>query len=200
MPKKKPTELEAIANFVYETGILAQTPRSGFWFLGSGKQSVAEHLLRTAYITYVLCKMTSKVDTYRAVMMAMMHDLGEGRTSDHNYIHQKYGRLAEAQAIDDLTQTMSFGKEIKDWVEESGKKITLEAKLVKDADQIEWIAALRENEAIGNTKAKVWADIALKRLKTPAGKKLAKMMMKVHPDKWWFDEDNTWWIDRKKRS
>lgn len=199
MPKKKTNEIEGIANFVYETGILAQTPRSGFWFLGSGKQSVAEHLLRTAYITYCLCKMTPKVDTHRAVMMALMHDLGEGRTSDHNYIHQKYGRLAEAQAIDDLAKTIPFGKEIQNWFEESGKKITLEAKLVKDADQIEWIAALRENEAIGNAKAKVWANIALKRLKTPAGKKLGKKMMEVHPDKWWFDAEDKWWIDRKKR-
>jgi len=34
------------AKFLYEVGMLQRTPRSGFAFLGSGKQSVAEHTYR----------------------------------------------------------------------------------------------------------------------------------------------------------
>lgn len=192
--------LKAIANFIYESGILARTPRSGLWFLGTGNQSVAEHTLRTIFITYALCKLTPKAKTEHAVMMALMHDFGEGRTSDHNYVHQKYGRLAEAEAINDLARTIPFGKEIKDLFTEAGAKETLESQLVKDADQMEWIATLREEEVKGNTKAKSWAVIGYKRLKTPAGKKLGKMLMQIHPDDWWFDSKDTWWVDRQLTS
>ena len=101
-----------IANFIYETGIHSQTPRSGFWFLGSGNQSVAEHLFHTAMITYALCYLEPKADKNKAVLMALFHDIGEGRTSDHNYVHQRYGRLAEAQAVKDMSQSVPFGPKI----------------------------------------------------------------------------------------
>ena len=125
---------EQITNFVYETGIHSQTPRSGFWFLGSGNQSVAEHLFHTAMIAYALSYLEPKADKNKAVLMALFHDIGEGRTSDHNYVHQRYGRLAEAQAVADMAQNIPFGKEILGLFEEEQARETLEAKLVKDAD------------------------------------------------------------------
>ena len=103
---------DQIANFVYETGIHSKTPRSGFWFLGSGDQSVAEHLFHTAMIAYALAYLEPKADKNKVVLMALFHDIGEGRTSDHNYIHQRYGRLAEADAVADISENIPFGKEI----------------------------------------------------------------------------------------
>ena len=32
----KDNDLKAVADFVYEVGILSKTPRSGLWFLGTG--------------------------------------------------------------------------------------------------------------------------------------------------------------------
>ena len=125
-----------LAAFVYETGIHARTPRSGFWFLGSGNQSVAEHLFHTAMIAYALAHMEPKADRNKVVLMALFHDIGEGRTSDHNYIHQRYGRLAEAEAVKDIANSVPFGGEILDLFTEEQEKITLEARLVKDADQL----------------------------------------------------------------
>ena len=43
-------DLTSIVDFLFEVGILAKTPRSGFHFLGSGEQSVAEHINRVSYI------------------------------------------------------------------------------------------------------------------------------------------------------
>lgn len=186
-----------LAQFVYESGIHSRTPRSGFWFLGSGQQSVAEHLFRTAFIAYALCHLEPKVDRAKAIMMSLVHDFGEGRTSDLNYVHQKYGRLAEDHAFADIARTVPFGDEMLALYKEEQARETLEAKLVKDADQLEWIASMREEEAKGNTKARGWATIALKRLKTPAGQRLGKELMKTHPDSWWFDQNDRWWVDRK---
>lgn len=198
MAKKKiSNQYEQIVNFIYETNIHSKTPRSGLWFLGSGHQSVAEHLFHTAMITYVLANLIPKVDKYKAVLMALFHDIGEGRTSDHNYVHQRYGRLAEAEAVKDIASSLPFGYEILELFEEEQKRETLEAKLVKDADQLEWIATLRAEEIKGNTKAREWIDIAVKRLKTDVAKKIVKILIKTHPDDWWFNSGDDWFIDRK---
>ena len=44
---------KAAAKFLYEVGMLKKTPRTGYRFLGSGEESVAEHSFRTAVIGYV---------------------------------------------------------------------------------------------------------------------------------------------------
>jgi putative hydrolases of HD superfamily len=194
----KSNELRRITDFIYETGILSKTPRSGFWFLGTGTQTVAEHLFRTALIAYALAYLTPKANRERVLFMALVHDLAEGRTSDLNYVHQRYGRLAEATAMEDLAQTIPFGPEIRDAYLEEQKRETLEAKLVKDADQLEWIASLREEEVKGNIKAREWAIIALKRISTPAGKKIGKLLMQSKPDAWWFDKTDKWFVGRKE--
>jgi putative hydrolases of HD superfamily len=190
-------ELEQITDFIYEMGIHQKTPRSGLWFLGSGTQSVADHLFRVAMISYALCYLTPKADKHKVLFMALVHDIGEGRVSDLNYVHQKYGRLAEANAVADIARSVPFGKEIESAFLEEQARETVEAKLVKDADQLEWIATLRAEEEKGNTKAKKWGEIGVKRLKTSAGKTLGKMLMETHPDKWWFDESDKWFVDRE---
>ncbi len=190
-------DIHQVANFIYESGILSKTPRSGLWFLGTGSQSVAEHTLRTVFIGYALSYLTPKSDKNKVVLMCLLHDLGEGRTSDLNYVHQKYGRLAEAQAIADISKSVPFGKEIKRFYDQAEAKQTLEAKLTKDADQLEWIATLREEEVKGNTKAKAWLKSAYRRLKMPIAKKIGKALLTTHPDQWWFSEKDKWFIDRK---
>lgn len=192
-------ELRQITDFIYESGILAKTPRSGLWFLGTGEQSVAEHSLRTAFIGYALASMAPRTDANKVILMCLLHDLGEGRTSDLNYVHQKYGRLAETKAIDDIARSVPFGKSIKRLYEEVEGHTTREAKLAKDADQLEWLATLREEEVKGNTKARGWAVIAGKRLKTPIARKVGRELLRTHPDHWWFDRKDRWFVDRKPK-
>ncbi len=204
---KKEDKLQSIANFIYEAGILSKTPRSGLWFLGTGEQSVAEHLLRTTYIAYALCYLTPEADRAKVVYMSMFHDFAEGRTSDLNYVHQRYGRLAESQAFKDIAMDVPFGKEMGEFYAEEQAKQTLEARLVKDADSLEWIATLREQELRGNTKARAWLKSALQRLKTKQGKEVGKYLLSTHSDAWWFDVNDKWFVSRdpklarkKKRS
>ncbi len=79
-----------IANFLFEVGMLSKTPRSGFHFLGTGEQSVAEHVNRTAFIGYALAHMDGTVDIGKVLKMCLFHDISETRISDLNHIHQKY--------------------------------------------------------------------------------------------------------------
>src|SRR3989344_6240779 len=174
--KKK--ELEQITNFIYEMGIHSKTPRSGLWFLGTGTQSVAEHLFRVDMIAYALCYLEPKADKNKVILMALIHDIGEGRVSDLNYVHQRYGRLIEAQAVADIGRSVPFGKEIEDLYIEEQKKETIEAKLVKDADRLEWIATLRAEEEKGNAKAKNWIKTAVKRLELKSSQEICKLILK----------------------
>lgn len=192
----KKIDLKPLVNFIYETDMLTRTPRSGLWFLGTGKQSVAEHVFRASMIAWILAHLIPGANQEKAVFLCLIHDLGEGRTSDLNYVHQKYGKLAEAQAIDDIASSLPFGGEIVKAFTEFENKKTIEAKIAKDADQLEWISTLRNQAAKGNIKAVSWLKLAFKRLKTPQAKALGKMMLKTHPDAWWFDETDNWFVNR----
>lgn len=184
------------ANFIYEAGILSKTPRSGFHFLGSGEQSVAEHLNRTAYVGFVLASLDGKADVGRVVQMCLFHDFVEARTSDLNYVHQKYVHSDEISALSDLTKNVFFGQKIEELMREYTERTSMESLLAKDADQIEWIASLKEQADIGNERAKEWIPSAVLRLKTEAAKRLAEEILAIGSDAWWFKKDDAWFVHR----
>ncbi|MEK7556392.1 MAG: HD domain-containing protein [Patescibacteria group bacterium] len=195
---KKP--LGPVADFLFEVGMLAKTPRSGFYFLGSGKQSVAEHIARTVYVGYVLVTLEGNVDMEKVLKMCLFHDLGEARTSDLNYVHQKYAAANEEKAIQDLAKTVSFGGDIAKLAHEFNSRATREAQVAKDADQLELILSLKEQLDIGNERAKTWIPLAVKRLSTASAKKLAQEIVKTDSDHWWFaNKNDTWWVNRNKQ-
>jgi putative hydrolases of HD superfamily len=100
--------MRPVANFLFEMGMLAKTPRSGPNLLGTGEQSVAEHTNRVCYIGYVLAHLDGSANAERTVMMCLFHDMAEARTLDHNYLAQKYVTVDEAKAIDSQTKDLPF--------------------------------------------------------------------------------------------
>jgi putative hydrolase of HD superfamily len=192
-------DLENIVNFLFEVGILSKTPRSGFYFLGSGSQSVAEHINRVTFIGYVLATLEPKADPTKILKMCIFHDLAEARTSDLNYVHQKYAQANETEALADLAQTLPFGLEIIEIVKERNANETLEAKLARDADQLEWLLSLKEQMDTGNSRAESWLPSAEKRLQTQSAQKLAEIIIKTPSDNWWFaNKDDQWWVSKQK--
>ncbi len=189
-----------VANFLYEAGMLSKTPRSGFFFLGSGEQSVAEHINRVCYIGFTLAQMTKeKVDVSKIIQMCLFHDFAEARVSDLNYVHQKYTIRNEESAVKDLVATLPFGQKIADIIGEYEERETIESKIVKDCDNIEFIMSLKEQYDIGNTRAKSWISSAIKRLKTKEAQELIKSIMETPSDAWWFgDKEDKWWVSRNK--
>lgn len=194
-------DIGQIVDFLFEAGILAETPRSGFYFLGSGKQSVAEHICRDIFVGYALAQMEGDVNVEKVLKMCLFHDLAEARTSDLNYVHQKYAKANERKAVADVAKTLSFGQDILEILREYKRRKTKEAKLAKDADNLEWILSLKEQADTGNARAKTWIPSAVKRLKTKAAKRLAGRILKTDSDHWWFaDKDDEWWVSRKKKA
>jgi putative hydrolase of HD superfamily len=191
--------MKNIANFLFEAGMLKRTPRSGFQFLGSGAESVAEHIFRTTYIGYALGKLAAGVDVNRMIKMCLFHDLPEARTGDLNYVNKKYVTANEKKAIDDLAQTLPFGSEIRELIEEFNEGRTEEACLARDADQLEMILALKEYKDDGNKYADEWLAFSQKRLQTQAAQKLAEVILETDSSLWWFSDKGDWWIKGGKR-
>jgi putative hydrolases of HD superfamily len=194
-------KLKSVANFLYEVGILSKTPRSGFHFLGSGEQSVAEHTNRVVYVGYVLATLEKSVNVEKVMKMCLFHDLAEARTSDLNYVHQKYVQADEENAITDLANTLHFGEEILAILREHKERKSKEALIAKDADIIDWILSLKEQVDIGNKRAETWLPSAVKRLQTNVARELADEILKTSSDDWWFsNKDDEWWVSRNKKT
>lgn len=191
--------MKSVADFVFEVGILAKTPRSGLAFLGSGSQSIAEHSNRVCYIGYALAMMDGTVDPAKVIQMCLFHDLAEGRTLDHNYVHQKYVTVDEHKAIADITEKLPFGSHMRGVLEEYEARQSKESLIAKDADNLELIVTLKEQWDLGNKRAKDWLDSSIKRLKTEVGQKLGAQIMETPYDDWRYEnkEDN-WWVNRNK--
>jgi putative hydrolase of HD superfamily len=188
--------VKEIAKFLFEVGMLQRTPRSGLQFLGSGNESVAEHICRTVYIGYVLGAMVDGADTDRLVKMCLFHDLAEARTGDLNYVNKKYVIADEERALEDACRELPFGDEIQALFREFNAGRSLEARLARDADQLELLLLLRECQNLGNRYSADWIPITIKRLNTAAGIELAHAILGTEWNSWWFEaDDQSWWIN-----
>jgi len=191
--------MDRMADFLFEVGMLNKTPRTGYQFLGSGKESVAEHILRTLFVGYTLCKMDNTLDENRVLKMCLFHDLPEARTGDMNYVNKKYVDVDEEKAVRELTEGISFGNEIKEAIDEFNKKETREAQIAMDADQLALILQLKEYGDLGNKYAEEWINYALKRLNTTTAKELVAKILGTDFSHWWFKEKSDWWINGNRK-
>lgn len=187
--------MKNIAHFFFELGMLKRTPRTGFQFLGSGDESVAEHIFRTAMIGYTLARLDGTADAGKVLLLCLFHDLPEARTGDLNYVNKKYVRANEEKAVEDLARTLPFGDDYRALHVEFTEKRTREALLAHDADQLEMILALKEHKDLGNRNADEWYPFNLQRLRTEVAKRLAETVWTTDSSRWWFDGDGEWWVN-----
>ncbi len=187
--------MKEVINFLFEVGMLKKTPRTGYQFLGSGQESVAEHSFRTAVIGYLLSLKEPEADSRKTMLMCLFHDLHEARTGDHNYVNKRYVHVNEDKAIQDLAEELPFGEEIISLTREFSDGESLEARISRDADQIDLILELKEQKDLGNKSAGEWLYYAEKRLLTESAKRLAKEVMNTKFTDWWFEKKTEWWVN-----
>ncbi len=187
--------MKEIADFLFEVGMLKKTPRSGFQFLGSGCESVAEHILRTLFVAYVLCKMDPEADELKVLRLCLMHDLPEARTGDMNYVNKKYVTVDEKKAIRELAEPLFFGEEIEKALDEFNGKETRESLLARDADQLSLILQLKECGDLGNNYSREWIRFAVQRLVTENARRLAGDILATDSSNWWFKDKSDWWVN-----
>jgi putative hydrolase of HD superfamily len=190
------------ANYLNEVGMLNRTPRSGLAFLGAGTQSVAEHIFRMMHVAFVLARMhDAPIDESRLLRLVLFHDLPEARTSDHNYVNRKYVTEDLDKVLADGARAWPRGDEIVAAIREFESGETPEARLAKDADQLELLLMLKQQADLGKPNVEEWIAPLVARLKTDAGQRLAEEILATRWDAWWFgDKNDPHWIEGKKRA
>ncbi|WP_419781328.1 HD domain-containing protein [Maridesulfovibrio sp.] len=189
-------KMTRLADFLFEVGMLRKTPRTGYQFLGSGSESVAEHSHRVAVLGYVLADMAG-ADMARTVFMCLFHDLHEARTGDFNYVNRIYNRSYRDRSLRHTLAGTGLEDKIFPHWEELEECETIESKLAQDADQLDFILNLKEEKDMGNPYAAKWLESALKRLRTEEGQQLADTIAETdHKDWWYLGPPTSWWENK----
>ncbi len=193
---KERDRLTRLVDFFNECGMLRKTPRTGYQFLGSGSETVAEHSFRTAVIGHVLALMAG-ADVARTTYMCLFHDLHEARTADFNYVNQLYDSSRRTLALEHATGGTGLEEDVLGYWQELEETETLEAKLAQDADQIDFILNLKEELDQGNRYAGQWLESAVKRVRTEWARQLVEVIEKTDHKDWWFlGADEEWWTHK----
>jgi len=128
-----------------------ELPRQGFIALGFKRNeadSVAAHSWTTAMLTYMLgtemIKNGQKVDLNKAIKMALFHDMAETIVGDVGTFVKGMASGAfagiEEEGLKWLVKDLPTTKEITSLVSEYTQRKTLEARLVKLADNLDALA------------------------------------------------------------
>ena len=176
-----------IINLLFEAKILKEIPRTGFHYLGSGQESVAEHSFSITFIAFIMTKLCPEIDALKLITICLIHDLPEARMGDLNYVHKQYATAHEDQVLSDYNKKVPFGMEISNLINEFNNGDSIEASLARDADQISIILELKALKDQGHRGPDVWLTSIRKRLKTELGQKMADNIMKTEWDQWWHD-------------
>ncbi len=188
---------QRIVDFINEVGMLRFTPRTGYQFLGTGSENVAEHSHRVTVIGFVLAKMAG-ADVARTVFLCLFHDLAEARTGDFNYVNKMYNTSNARLAMQHATEGTGLQEDILSYWDELEEQASLEASLAHDADQLDMLFNLKRESEKGNTFACQWMESAMKRMRTEYAKEIAEVVLHTPSHYWWFNgPESSWWESRK---
>ena len=182
-----------IAQFLFEVGTMRKVARihRQTLFTDDMSDNIATHSFRVAMIGYFLARMEG-VDWTVVITMCLLHDMGEARTNDHNWVHKRYVTEDEDQVIQEQLGTLPF-LDLERIAVEYRKRESREAIVAKDADVLDQVLLLREYEWQGNKEAEIWLHgkkvkrpyAYLDYVKTESGKRIAKAIYDEEPSSWW---------------
>ena len=128
-----------------------ELPRQGFIAMGFKRNeadSVAAHSFSTALLAYFFAKELqkdgTKIDAEKVLKMGLVHDIGETIVGDvGTFVKGMAGGVfknIEEEGVAALVDGLDSEKEIIDLVEEYNQRNTLEARVVKAADNLDALA------------------------------------------------------------
>ncbi len=181
--------LNNIAKYIYEMGHMKKVKRSGWWLAGiKDPESIAEHSFRTAILGYVLASLEN-ADPQRTAIIGLFHDTGEARINDMHRVAQRYidkGRSEEIALIEQTERLPeNVAKDIQSLFQEYEERLSLEAKLARDADLLECIFQAREYQSQGYPDVQDWITSCYAGLQTETARNLAEACLHTEPKEWW---------------
>src|SRR3989344_695228 len=136
-------------DFLYEIGSLRNVPRGWRQHLGFDVASDLEHTYRLIWLALMISRMEKEGDENTIIKMALVQDVGKTRTSDLIYVQKVNVQADEKKAAAD----MFAGTIVSDYrkvIDEYEKRDSIEAKIVKDADNLDIDLELKEIEELGS--------------------------------------------------
>jgi putative hydrolases of HD superfamily len=173
--------------FLHEIGALRYIQRQWHRFNGIDFANLSEHHFRVAWIALTIAKHEGVKNTDKILKMALCHDIPESRTGDVDYLARQYVKRDEESGLNDMLEGTSISEEISAIWHEYEKRECIEARIVKDADNLDIDFELREQAANGIV-IKNW-DIYRKHvgdnfLFTDTAKRMVKLLPSVDPHDW----------------
>lgn len=162
--------------FLYEIASMRNIQRGWRQHLGVDVANVLDHTIRVVWLSIVLGRMEGNVDENKLIKMALVHDIAETRLSDLSYIQKVYVSEDEEKAAADMFANTSLEDYQKEILVEYKARQTLEAKIVKDADNLDVDFESKELEERGAQLPKKFAHfrtlVREEKLYTESAKKL----------------------------
>ncbi len=172
--------------FLFEMGSIRHIPRMWKRFLGADFANLAEHHFRTCWIAMLLASREG-ADSGKVAKLAMVHDIAESRSGDVDYLARQYVERNEELGITDMLADTSLATEFESLWEEYQRRESLEARIVKDADNLDIDFELAEQAAKGNQLRKdfIYRKDITNLLFTESAKTIhAQLMADVNPHDW----------------
>lgn len=176
-------------DFLFEIGALRFQQRQWRRFLLTDVANITEHHYRVMWLALIIAgRQKEPVNTEKLLKMAMAHDIAESRTGDVDYISRQYTKRDEERAAHDMLKNTNLHDEFTEIIEEYEERDCIEAKIVKDADNLDVDLEIREQGARGSTLEAAWAPhrkkIAATRFFTDVAKELYDEIAAADPNAW----------------
>jgi len=192
-------QLNRDIELLFEISSLRHMPRAWVQQLGGRPATVLDHSVRVMLISLVLARMekinpirksatsNGEINEELIIKMALFHDLAESRTSDHAYMQKVYVEIKEELAVSDMYAKTQFS-DIPALLKKYEDRDCIEAKIVRDADNIDVDLEIKEYENMGHKLPAKWKStsrkIVQKSLYTKSAKVLLEKLLKSDPDSW----------------
>jgi putative hydrolase of HD superfamily len=182
--------LENDVNFLFEMGNIRLIDRMWRRFQSPHFANLAEHHFRVFWIAMMIAANEKGADTGKIAKMAILHDITESRTGDVDLISRQYVDRHEEMAIRDILEGTMLEEEFYSLWDEYEKRESLEAKIVKDADNLDVDFELAEqklqgNASVGDRKQETRDFVAKEKLFTQTAKRLYDQLGQADPHAWW---------------
>lgn len=178
---------------LYEIGCLRFVQRTWKRFLNIDFQNVSEHTLRVIWLALIIAKKEGIENTEKILKLALIHDLTESRTGDVDYLSRQFCKRQDEKAINEILQDTSL-EGFKPLFREYEKKESIEAKIVKDADNLDVEFELKEQEANGINIRQQWTknreEKVFDKLFTNSAKEIWRAVQNSNPHDWHLNASN----------
>lgn len=183
-------QLRRDLDLLYEIGSLRHVDRTWNRFFSGGAANNAEHSFRVAWTALLIAAYEGATNTDKILKMALVHDLAETRTGDVDYLSRQYVVRNDELGLADIAGGTTLEHEMKALAAEYARRESIEAKIVKDADNLDVDLELREQAVRGHDVAASaeWQEVRqyvrAERMYTATGKRLAEAIPASNPHSW----------------